>query len=83
VWSAVTIVRTRADPFATVGNTIAGQNTPSSNNRRANVCVRSSSPVITGVIGVSLAPVSNPSSWSPALRYRVFDHRRSCRSGWG
>ena len=70
VWSAVTIVRTRAVPLPTVGNTIAGQNTPSSNSRRANACVRSSSPVITGVIGVSLAPVSNPSSCSPALNER-------------
>ena len=68
-------------PLATVGNTIAGANTPSSNSRRANACVRSSSPVITGVIGVSLAPVSNPSSCSPALNDAVFDHSRSSRSG--
>ena len=68
MWSAVTIVRTRARPLPTVGNTIAGQNTPDSNSRTANACVRASSPVITGVIGVSLAPVSNPSACRPALK---------------
>ena len=67
----MTIVRTRARPFATVGNTIAGVNTPSSNSRRAKVWVASSSPVMTGVIGVSLAPVSNPRPCSPALNERV------------
>ena len=36
---------------------------------------------MTGVIGVSLAPVSNPSSCSPALNDAVFDHSRSSRSG--
>jgi hypothetical protein len=77
----VTIVRTRAFPWATVGNTIAGQNTPSSNSRRANSCVRSASPVITGVIGVSESPVSNPNAWRPCLNRPVFAHRRSSLSG--
>ena len=74
-------MRTRASPLPTVGNTIAGQNTPSSKRRRANVCVTSSSPVITGVIGVSLAPVSKPSAFRPSLSEAVFAHSRASRSG--
>src|SRR5260370_7169179 len=38
-------------------------------------------PTITGVIGVSLAPVSKPSRLRPALKRAVFFHRRSILSG--
>ena len=39
------------------------------------------SPTITGVIGLSLIPVLNPSSFRPALKNRVLSHSRSmsCR----
>ena len=38
-------------------------------------------PTITGVIGVSLAPVSKPSRLRPSLKRAVFFHKRSIRSG--
>ena len=64
-----------------MGNTIAGQNTPSSNRRSAKRCVTSASPVMTGVIGVCDVPVSNPSSARPSFNVAVFAHSRSSRSG--
>ena len=36
---------------------------------------------ITGVIGLSLMPVSKPRSFRPALKKRVFSQRRSIRCG--
>ena len=36
---------------------------------------------MTGVMGVSDAPVSNPSACSPSLNDAVLDHSRSRRSG--
>eukprot|EP00966_Prymnesium_polylepis_P306685 7086884-Prymnesium_polylepis.1 len=62
---ADTITRTRALPLATIGKTIGEAKTPSSNNRVLNALAFSSSPIITGMIGVSEWPMSNPSSVKP------------------
>src|SRR5206468_6178585 len=72
---------TRDRPFATVGYTMAGVNTPSSHRSPESFTALASSPATTGVIGVSLAPVSKPRSCSPFLKKVVFDHSRSIRSG--
>ena len=53
---AVTMVRTRALPAATVGNAIPCANTPASNSRSDNLIASAPSPTITGVIGLSLTP---------------------------
>src|ERR1022692_1931617 len=57
---AVTIVRTRALPFATVGNPMPVASTPSAKSSRESSCATLASPTITGVMGVSLIPVLNP-----------------------
>src|SRR6266540_6963049 len=54
---------------------------PSSNSRLLKRVVVSESPRMTGVIGVSEAPVSKPRRESSALNRRVFDHSRSSSSG--
>src|SRR5260370_12850 len=68
VCSAVTIVRTRHLSAGTVGYTIPCANTPSSKRRLLNCIARAPSPTITGVIGVSLFPVLNPSCCRPRLK---------------
>ncbi len=65
--AADTIVRMRARSRATVGKTTDVAKTPSSNRRPENRIVAPESPRMTGVIGVSETPVSNPRSASPAL----------------
>ena len=81
MWAAVTIVRMRALSRATVGKTTGWAKTPSSSRRSLNRPAVAESPIITGVIGVSLAPVSKPSRPSSALKRRVFAQRRSISSG--
>ena len=51
--------------------------TPASNSLSDSVIASAPSPTITGVIGLSLMPVLNPSASSPALKKRVLSHRRS------
>src|SRR2546430_16690682 len=63
--------RIRARSFATIGKTIGKANTPSSNNRSLNRFAVAESPSITGVIGVSLRPMSNPIETSRFLKYFV------------
>ena len=68
----VMIVRMRAFPSGTVGNAIPVPITPSLNSSREKSIVSWPSPMIMGVIGVSLAgvvrpPMSNPSSPSCGL----------------
>jgi len=77
--SLVTIVRTRALSRATVGKTTDVAKIPSSNRPAANACAFDASPAMTGVIGVSLMPVSKPSACSPALKKRVLSHSRQSR----
>src|SRR5262249_22407923 len=59
-WAAVFMTRMRAAPLATVGKPIAIAKTPFSNNWRLNACASDASPSITGIIGVSLWPMSKP-----------------------
>src|SRR2546425_3531724 len=73
------MVRTRHLSAGTVGKTIPCANTPSSNRRLLKRIARAPSPTITGVIGVSLFPVLNPSCCKPRLKKEVFSHRRSTR----
>ena len=53
-----------AVPRGTVGKTIAVANTPASNSFALNSFAAAASPMITGVIGVSLCAVSNPAAFS-------------------
>src|SRR5213083_2959674 len=66
--------RMRARSFATIGYTMGTAKTPSSNSRLLNCCARAESPSITGVIGVSLCPMSKPIDLRRFLKYFVFDH---------
>src|SRR2546425_5138276 len=66
--------RMRALSFATIGYTIGNANTPSSNNRSLKRFAIAESPSMTGVMGVSLRPMSKPSETSRFLKYFVFDH---------
>ena len=83
---AVTIVRIRAFPSGTVGNAIPVPITPSLNSSRENSMVSLPSPMMMGVIGVSLAgvllpPMSKPRRASSFFQKRVFSHSFSMRSG--
>lgn len=60
VCPAVTMQRTRPVPLGTVGNTIGPMNKPFSKSFLENSRVFASSPMMTGVIGVSLCPVLKP-----------------------
>src|SRR3989304_1700313 len=71
---AVTMFRMRALSRATSGKTIGTANTFSSNSRLLNFCASAESPSITGVIGVSLCPMSKPRFTRRFLKYFVFDH---------
>ena len=63
------------------GKTIGWAKTPSSKSRSLNRAAVVESPIMTGVIGVSDAPVSKPSRASSALNRRVLVHNRSISSG--
>ena len=78
---AVTIVRTRARSRATVGKAMPCANTLPRTvyPRAASPCAPS--PTITGVIGLSLRPVSKPSVFRPAWKKRVLSHSRSMICG--
>ena len=65
--------RMRARSFATIGKTMGRAKTPSSNRRLLKRFAIAESPSITGVIGVALLPMSNPSDTSCFLKYFVFD----------
>src|SRR3972149_10360097 len=75
------IVRMRALSFATIGYTIGSANTPRSNSRWLSFLAIVGSPHITGVIGVSLRPMSKPIETSSFLKYPVFSHSRSTCCG--
>src|SRR5437763_16851325 len=80
------MVRMRALPSGTVGNVMPVPSTPSLNNSRENSMVSFPSPMMIGVMGVSLAgvvlpPMSNPSSANSFFQKRVFSHSVSMRSG--
>src|ERR1039458_2492467 len=81
VWVAVTMVRTRALPFGTVGKPMPVASTPSAKSSRESSCATLASPTITGVMGVSLIPVLNPADIKPCLKYLVLLHRFFIRSG--
>ena len=63
----MTIVRSRDLSMATVGKTTGWAKTPSSISRSLKRPAVSGSPIMTGVIGVSEAPVSKPRRVSSAL----------------
>src|SRR5579862_574942 len=81
VSAAVTIVRRRAWSRATVGYTTEVAKMPSSNSRPERRIAASESPTMTGVIGVSERPVSNPRRASSALNRFVLAHSRSMSHG--
>ena len=80
LWSAVTIVRTRAEPSRPWGTRWRG---------RTPLLEQPSRELLRPLLVPGdhrrdrrlALPVSNPSSCSPALNDRVFDHKRSSRSG--
>src|SRR5690606_25165344 len=67
-------------PLGTVGNTIPDTNTPFSSNFLLNSIVLASSPIITGVIGVSLFPVLNPILPIFSFQYLALSHSLSVYS---
>src|SRR5438552_4481177 len=71
VCALVTIVRILALSLPTIGNTIGRTNTPRLNISSASLWAFPLSPTMTGVMGVSLCPVSKPSSFNAFLKYRV------------
>ena len=81
MWVALGIVRTRALPRGTVVKPSAMAKTPSSNKRAENSLASGASPSITGVMGVSPRPKSNPRRRISALKVGVFCHSRSSSSG--
>ncbi len=62
VCAADGMTRMRAVPFGTVGNTMAVANTPRSKSFALKFFASPASPMMTGVIGVSLLPMSKPAS---------------------
>ena len=68
MWAADGMFLTLAVPSGTVGNTIDLAYTPSSYNLLLNSWASAASPIMHGVIGVSLCPISNPNSFKPFLR---------------
>src|SRR3989442_13872038 len=56
-------------------------NTPPSKSSSEKRAALAPEPMITGVIGVIEAPVSNPRRLSPSLKVRVFSHNRAKSSG--
>src|SRR6266566_1422799 len=85
IWSAVCVairlVRSRHCDGGTAGGTTGLVNTPASNSFRQKRNVLSSGPMSTGMMGVSVGPISKPSPRSPSCNRRVFTHSRSRRSG--
>mmetsp|Transcript_7604 Transcript_7604/g.13709 ORF Transcript_7604/g.13709 Transcript_7604/m.13709 type:complete len:246 (+) Transcript_7604:137-874(+) len=67
------MTRTLAVPFGTMGKQIAEAKTPSSKSLALKALARSSSPSITGIIGVSEFPISKPSSVKPFFKYSTLD----------
>src|SRR5579871_1001551 len=79
--AAFMIVRIRALSLATMGNTIGRANTPSSYSRWLSWRAMALSPTITGVMGVALWPMLNPSAAIAFLNRRVCSQSRwTC---WG
>ena len=78
---AVTMVRTRALPWATVGKPMPCANTPSSNSRSDSFIASAASPTITGVIGLSLHAGVEAERFEAALKNRVFSQSRSIDCG--
>src|SRR5205814_6871578 len=85
IWSAVCVamrlVRRRHCDGGTAGGTTGLVNTPASNSFRQKRNVFSSGPISTGIMGVSVGPMSKPSDRIPSCRRRVFSHSCSRRSG--
>ena len=63
------------------GETTEVAKTPSSKRRSLKRMAAAASPTMTGVMGVSEAPVSKPRRASSALKRRVLAHSRSNNSG--
>ena len=71
-WAAETMQRILAVPFGTVGKTMAVAKTPFSNSFALKVLASWASPIMTGVIGVSLLPVLKPIAESSIFRKSPF-----------
>src|SRR5437867_9284614 len=81
VWVAIRLVRRRQCDSGTAGGTTAFVNTPASNSLRQKRNVFSSGPIRTGMMGVSVGPISKPSDRMPSCSRRVLRHNCSRRSG--
>src|SRR6266566_4757948 len=81
VWVAIRLVRNRHCEGGTAGGTTGFVKTPSSNSFRQKTKVFSSGPISTGMIGVSVGPISKPCARIPSCSLRVFRHSCSRRSG--
>src|SRR3989454_12592064 len=82
VCALVTIVRILALSLPTIGNTIGRTNTPSLNISSASLWAFPLSPTMTGVMGVSLCPVSKLSSFNAFLKYRVLSQSLFTSNGF-
>ena len=69
------------DVGGTAGGATGLVKTPASNSRRHIRKVFSIGPMSTGTMGVSVGPMSKPSSRKPSCSRRVLAHSRSRRSG--
>src|SRR6266571_5575631 len=78
---AIRLVRSRHCDGGTAGGTTGLVNTPASNSLRQKRNVLSSGPISTGMIGVSVGPMSKPRERIPSWRRRVLRHSCSRRSG--
>src|SRR5436853_7924237 len=71
VWVAIRLVRNRHCEGGTAGGTTGFVKTPSSNSFRQNTKVFSSGPISTGMIGVSVGPMSKQSERIPSCARRA------------
>src|SRR5204862_6856833 len=81
VWVAIRLVRKRHCDGGTAGGTTGFVKTPASNSFRQKRKVFSSGPISTGMIGVSVGPISKPRERMPSCSRRVLHHSCSRRSG--
>src|SRR6185295_15647006 len=81
LWVAITVMRKRDVPTGTVGGRMPWANTPRSSKTPDNAMQRAASPTISGKIGLSLFPNSNPSLLSPNFNFWQLSRSASRRCG--
>ncbi len=74
-------MRKREVPTGTVGGRMPWANTPRSSNAADKAMQRAASPTISGKIGLSLLPNSNPSRLSPCFSFWQLCRSASRRCG--